>query len=328
MKISKLDAINRFSDLNVLVLGDVMLDIYEFCNTETSKPISSEKPGKRAYRAVESIKTLGGAGNVAANLAALGVNTTLIAITGQGGNASMLEELAEDAGITSRLIADPSRPTTTKIRLYIDDEYLLRRDYEENHKVKGDTAAAIGQAFLAAFDGCDAVILSDYDKGFFTHEIAQDVIRICGDKGVPIVVDFKPHNREMFAGADIIAPNETEAEQLHPGFSQNENMEKNAHVLYSQLSCGNLIVTLGEQGICGFDGESFFHSHGNHVKAVDAVGCGDTVRVGLTLGYILGMSLCEAADLANDAAAVAVQKIGTSVLTRKELINFINNKQN
>src|SRR5690348_172470 len=109
----KLEAVGKFSSLKVLVLGDVMLDIYDFCYTEQSKPIPSEKPGKRAYKAQQSLKTMGGAGNVAANLAALGVQTSLIAVTGNDGHYFTLQELADELHISHCLIRDRDRPTTT-----------------------------------------------------------------------------------------------------------------------------------------------------------------------------------------------------------------------
>lgn len=321
------EAIRRFRELKVLVLGDVMLDVYEYCSTARSKPIPSEKPGKRAYQASRPTKALGGAGNVATNLVALGVQTSLIGLTGNDGHYFTMQELADESGIAHCLIRDRSRPTTTKSRLYIDGEYLLRRDDEATHEVDRETAATIHSEFLRELDTADAVILSDYDKGFFSSESAQRIIRRCRDKGIPVVVDFKPPNRSYFTGATIIAPNDAEAAALLPGFGQSVPLEKGVAALYPQLGCDNLVVTLSERGLCGFDGSAFFHAPANRVQVTDAVGCGDTVRVGLTLGYTLGLSLREAAEIANDAAAVVIQKDGTATVSQEELLAFIRDKQ-
>ena len=123
MKEKKLEAIGKFGGLKVLVLGDVMLDIYDFCYSETSRP-SPETPGKKVYKAHRSIRTLGGAGNVATNLASLEVSTSLISVSGNDGHYLTLSDLACELGLNHVLIKDPSRPTTTKTRLYIDDEYI------------------------------------------------------------------------------------------------------------------------------------------------------------------------------------------------------------
>ena len=325
-KEKKIAAIDRFGDLKVLVLGDVMLDIYDFCDSETSRE-SPEKPGKKVYKAQQSIKTLGGAGNVAANLASLDVATCLLSICGQDGHYFTLGELADQSDVEHVLLKDPARLTTTKTRLYIDGEYILRRDDEELQEVNGATTAAILGELAKRLDSVDAVILSDYDKGFFTAAGTREIITLCQRQEVPVIVDFKPPNSTYFKGADIIAPNHIEAQILLPEFDPDGPLESQMGVLYERLGCRNLVVTLGGRGLCGFTGSAFSYLPANAVEVVDSVGCGDTVRAGLALGYALGLSLAEAVDLANDTAAVVVQKIGTATLTRAELIEFIETKE-
>lgn len=324
MHSKKIAAIEKFADLHILVLGDIMLDIFDFCHTNESRP-SPEKSGTLVYKARTSVKTLGGAGNVAANLAALDVATSFIGICGQDGNRTVLQDLADELGILHTFIADSRRPTTTKTRLYIDDDYILRRDDEETDEVDADIVARITDAFTRHVHGADAVILSDYDKGFFTAANTRTFIDVCRAQSIPVIVDFKPPNRSYFSGADIIAPNDVEAEVLQPGFNQGDNTEAATRKLYDLLDCDHLAITLGERGICGFDGTTFFYAPGNKVAAVDSVGCGDTVRVGMALGFALGLDLQEAASLANDAAAVVVQKLGVATLSRAELRDFVNN---
>jgi D-beta-D-heptose 7-phosphate kinase/D-beta-D-heptose 1-phosphate adenosyltransferase len=280
-------------------------------------------PGKRAYKAHHSIRTLGGAGNVATNLAALGVQTALIGVTGNDGNYFTVKELAERLGIRHFLVRDGSRVTTAKARLYIDDEYVLRRDEEAVHPVDEETSAAVVTQFRREVGMANAVILSDYAKGVFTKENAQAIIGVCGDRSVPVIVDFKPVNRALFPGADIIAPNQAEAASLVSGFARTRRLEGGVRRLHRLLACRNTVVTLGEDGICGYDGSAFFHVPGNDVREVCAVGCGDTVRAGLTVGYVLGLELEGAARLANDAAAVIVQKPATAVISARELAEFV-----
>jgi len=322
--------IQRFSTMKVVVLGDVMLDVYEFCSTEASKPINSEKPGKRAYTAQQTVRALGGAGNVAANLASLGVSTSLIGVTGNDGRYFTMQQISDELALRHCFIRDRSRPTTTKNRLYIDNEYILRRDDESAEPIEHETAMTLLNEALCELDGAQAVILSDYAKGIFSEQFAQQVIAACRDKGVPTIVDFKPVNRGIFYGASLIAPNSVEAEAILPGFNEGIDSVAGAlevlQTLHGKLGCERLVVTLGERGICGYDGETMFHVPANKVEEVDAVGCGDTVRAVLATAHALGFSLEDAASLANDAAAVIVQKPATAMVDQGELIAFLEAK--
>ena len=187
------------------------------------------------------------------------------------------------------------------------------------------TSAALVKEVLRAVLETDVVILSDYDKGVFTGDNAGKIIRECRLHEIPVVVDFKPANRMAFAGADIIAPNAAEAAELNGGFSL-DSLESDCQRLHTSLDCRNTVVTLGEHGICGVGAGGFFHVPGHRVEPVDKVGCGDTVRAGLAIGAALGLPLLEAAELANDAATVIVQKPATSVLSRRELHDFVSRK--
>ena len=322
---SGLAVIDRFPELRALVVGDVMLDVYEFCRTEDSKPIDSEQTGKRAYKAQETIKVLGGAGNVAANLASLDVRTTLVGVTGNDEHYFRIRDLSDGLSINHGLIRDEQRPTTIKARLYLDDDYLLRRDTECTDRVDDGISTAMLKEVLRALPETDVAILSDYDKGVFTAENAEQIIRECRLHEIPVVVDFKPANREVFAGADIIAPNAAEATELIDGLSMGR-LESDTRRLHTLLGCRNTVVTLGEQGLCGVGAGGYFHVPGHPVVPVDKVGCGDTVRAGLAIGAALGLPLAEAGELANDAATVIVQKPATSVLSRRELRDFVARK--
>ena len=323
---SEREVIDRFPELRALVVGDVMLDVYESCRTGDSKPIDSEQAGKRAYKAQETIKVLGGAGNVAANLASLDVHTTLVGVTGDDEHYFKVRDLADGLSIRHGLIRDAGRPTTTKVRLYLDDSYLLRRDTESTDRVGDRISAALVKEVLRALPETDVVILSDYDKGVFAAESAGQIIRECRLHEIPVVVDFKPGNRTFFTGADIIAPNAAEAAELIGGFSL-DRLESDCRRLHDALGCRNTVVTLGEHGLCGCGTGGFFHVPGHRVEPVDRVGCGDTVRAGLAIGAALGLSLREAGELANDAATVIVQKPATSVLSRQELQDFVSSKE-
>jgi rfaE bifunctional protein kinase chain/domain len=320
------DLVKKIKELKILTLGDVMLDVYDFCYTANSRP-SPERPGRRVYKAEESLKRLGGAGNVAANLASLGVSSVLVSICGQDGYANTLEELSKEQNIHYFYIHEKERISTLKTRLYIDDEYLLRRDDEVSYTIDENSQEAVLQAFSRELKGSDAVIFSDYNKGFFNERTAQIMIQMCNERNVPVIVDFKPPNKHFFKGATLIAPNFIEAQNLAPDFVVDENIENHAKLLHEKLACQNLVVTLGKFGLCAYDGNNFEMIPANKVNAVDSVGCGDTVRAALALGYALGFSLRDACKLANAAAAIVVQKIGTASLTLDELGDFMKERK-
>ncbi|MEM6910398.1 MAG: PfkB family carbohydrate kinase [Verrucomicrobiota bacterium] len=326
MKEALLAAVDRFHELRLLVVGDVMLDIFDFCRSSESKPIDSEKLGKRAYLSHESVRTLGGAGNVAVNAVSLGAQVDLVGLVGQDGHRFTMESLAAKRGVEAALVEDPDRHTTTKTRLYIDDEYQLRWDEESTTPLAGALAETLIGLACDKARRSQAVILSDYAKGVFTPEVSRRISQAAADAKVPVVIDFKPANRALFEGGNILCPNETEAKALLPDFSQRlaeGKLEAAVCDLHQALRANRVVVTLGAKGICGFNGERFFHLPGHRVGAVDAVGCGDTVRVGLALGHALGLRLEEAAALANAAAAVIVQKPATACLSADELRRFI-----
>jgi len=291
-----LNILEKAKTRKILVVGDVVLDAYDFCYTKHSRP-SPESPDKRVYTAHRLERMLGGAGNVAANLASLQVNTVLLSICGDDGNALEIRRICDAGGIQHCLIEDASRATPIKTRLYIDDHYLLRRDDEQRHKISAKISEQILSEFRQILDSVDAVVLSDYNKGLFTAENAQAMIALCCEQSIPVIVDLKPPN----------------------GFDpyQKESSLKKIHDI---LNSENVVVTLGAEGILVYDGVSSEHVPGRTVTAVDPCGCGDTVRACLTLGLAGGLPLAEAAEFANYAASIVVQKLGTATLTPEELL--------
>jgi rfaE bifunctional protein kinase chain/domain len=321
-----LRAIDLFPSRRVTVIGDVMLDLFQFCYTNQSRPIDSEKTGKRAYLLRDKVMTLGGAGNVATNLAALDVNTSILGVTGNDGSYVTLKRLAEECNISYTFLLDESRSTTVKSRLYLDDDYLIRIDEESTEPISVELARQLLDQARKEIGESDVVILSDYDKGLFRSGISHEIVELCRAAGVPVVVDAKPGNIGMFAGADIVAPNAQEAATLVSTFRTPGKREESLQSLFELVRAKNVVVTLGEEGVCGFDGRNYFHVEGHRVEEIDAVGCGDTVRAVIALGYISGLDIESAAIIANDAAALIVQKPAVSSISRKELSDFVSQR--
>jgi len=318
LMISTQEVLNCAKGSRILVAGDVMLDVYDFCYAADSRP-SPEFPDRRVYTAHRLDKMLGGAGNVAANLASLKVETSLLSICGDDGNALEIRRICEATGIQHCLIKDGSRPTSVKTRLYIDDHYLLRRDDEQAHKISAELSEKVFCEFERILDQVDAVILSDYNKGFFIEENARAMIALCRARSIPVIVDLKPPNAGIFSGATVAAPNLKEACEISEGFDPDQ-AESSLAAVHDVLGAENVVVTLGAGGILAYDGAVAEQVPGRSVTSVDPCGCGDTVRACLTLGLAGGLSLAEAAEFANYAASIAVQKLGTATLTPEELL--------
>lgn len=302
----------------ILVVGDVMIDFYDFCYTEHSRP-SPESPDKKVYTAHRSERMLGGAGNVAANLASLQVETTLLSVCGDDGNAVEVRRLCEAGGIRHHLFEDATRQTTIKTRLYIDDQYLLRRDDENTHPVSSKISEAIVLKFKQVLNPVDAVILSDYNKGLFTVENAQAIIVECNKGSIPVIVDLKPPNAALFANATVVAPNLKEAREICADFNPYQK-EISLKRIHDVLKAENVVVTMGEEGILVLDETGATHVPGCSVTTIDPCGCGDTVRAYITLGLVSGLTLAEAAEFANHAASLVVQRLGTATLTPEDLL--------
>jgi len=310
--------LERARNSKILVVGDIMIDVYDFCYTEHSRP-SPESPEKQVYTAHRSERMLGGASNVAANLASLKVETSLLSICGDDGNAVEARRLCEASGITHHLLEDATRQTTIKTRLYIDDHYLLRRDDENTHKVSSAVSAGLVREFAEILDSVDAVILSDYNKGLFTAENAQALIAECNKRSIPVVVDLKPPNASIFSNATVVAPNLKEAHDICADFDPYQK-EASLKMIHDVLKAENVVVTIGEEGMLVLDDAGTTHVPGCSVTSVDPCGCGDTVRACITLGLVSGLSLAEAAEFANHAASLVVQRLGTATLSPEDLL--------
>lgn len=205
---------------------------------------------------------------------------------------------------------------------------MLRKDDEITDGISPEISATIAAQFVREIKGADAVIISDYNKGLFTKENSQRFIQTCKEFDVPVIVDFKPSNMDYFKNADVIGPNRKEAAEIIPEFAtENLNDPKTRKnllsKLYNALQSDNVLVTLGEEGICSYDGKKLYHSPAKQLEVVDTVGCGDTVRAIFALAWASGLSMQESLDLANIAAGIVIRKLGTASITVDELINGV-----
>jgi rfaE bifunctional protein kinase chain/domain len=308
-------------DLNkirILVIGDVILDEYvEGTCTRLSPeaPIPILDKTKTWYR-------LGGASNVSKNIASL---SAYVLQAGRVGNdihgEFILEELEASKIDVTGIICDENIPTILKTRFVCDNHQLLRVDYEDKRSSEG---TEVGEAILDYIRHCsdqyDAIIVSDYQKGIIYPTLARTVGEIAKKLNIITVVDTHSKNWDMFYGYTCITPNKKELE-IAVGMKLESLYEIRcaAQSVRRNLNLQYLLVTLSEQGMLLITPEEEIHIPVAPVKVIDVTGCGDTAIAVFTTSLAAGYSALESAKLANKAAGLVVEKMGTASVTLEEL---------
>jgi rfaE bifunctional protein kinase chain/domain len=314
-----LASVKRLSGGRVLVVGDVMLDVYLFGEAER---ISPEAPVP-VVGIVHEKQYLGGAANVARNIKALGGEATLVGIIGEDSSAMLFRALMATEQINDALITVSGRPTTVKTRVLAQRQQMIRLDREDAGLLASDINAALADRLRAELKRHDAVVLSDYAKGVFSGELMGELRNILHEmpSRPPILVDPKPQHMPIFHGLDILTPNlkETGAAAHLPVRNREEIALAGRRVL-EIISCKELVVTLGAQGLALFcESGEVLHIPATAREVFDVTGAGDTVIATLALGLAAHMELRMAAMLANYAAGVVVAKVGAGTASQVEL---------
>ncbi len=297
----------KFKELKVLVIGDVMIDKYLYCDVER---ISPEAPVPVARFKKEENK-LGGAANVALNLASLGVSTTLFGACGEDINKDIIKNICNNSNISFKPLIEKDMHTISKIRIVSKHSQVLRLDYEEKDFII-DSLKVISKLELIIKD-FDIVIVSDYQKGL----LSQRVINYLGTTNKYISIDTKPGSFRSFNNFSLIKPNFSEALGIAKSFglegkfsNTNLDCEKICEFIFSKLNTP-ILVTRSEMGATYFDGESFYHSKTQVSEVIDVTGAGDTCISIFSLLDYLGIEKKEALHLMNAAAKVAVSHFST-----------------
>jgi D-beta-D-heptose 7-phosphate kinase/D-beta-D-heptose 1-phosphate adenosyltransferase len=304
----------------VLCVGDLMLD--EFVYGEVSR-ISPEAPAPViAVRRSET--NIGGAGNVARNIASLGASCIFVGLIGEdAAGADLKAALAKEPRIESVLVADPSRPTTRKVR-FVSEHFLthmLRADWETTHPASGEIEQKLIDTIVPLIPRADIVLLSDYAKGVLTARVIRNVIDAARKLHKAVIVDPKSANFAIYRGATLLTPNRKEfSEATRSRADSNESIALAAQDAMQLADCEAILVTQSERGmtLVPREGEAV-HVPAYPVKVRDVSGAGDTVVAVLSLARAAGAGWEDALRLANAAAAVAVGKKGTASVTAAEL---------
>jgi rfaE bifunctional protein kinase chain/domain len=295
----------------VLVVGDVMLDRYWF--GEVSR-ISPEAPVP-VVKVERSEERLGGAANVARNVAALGAVSGLLSVVGADEAGQRLADLLTSERIEASLHEDAQLSTTVKLRVIGRQQQLLRIDFETwpTHEVLRSKLAE----FEARLAGCAVVVLSDYGKGGLAH--ITEMIRLARAAGKPVLVDPKGEDYARYTGATLLTPNRSELRQVVGGWRSEEELTDKAQRLRRELSLSALLLTRSEEGMTLFEEDSVCHEPAITREVFDVSGAGDTVIATLAVMLGSGLDLRQAMSLANRAAGIVVGKLGTAVATLDEL---------
>ncbi len=309
----------RLDTARVLCVGDVMLDRFVYGDVERISP-EAPIPVLRVQREAAAV---GGAGNVARNLSALGAAVRLIGVVGDDAPGRETSGVLDgDANVELGLVTDPSRPTTVKTRFIAGAQQMLRTDEEDTSAIGAATLDKVREEVTAALagGGYGALVLSDYGKGALTDGVIAAVIAAAGEARVPVVVDPKGTDFSRYRGADVLTPNRRElADASRQPTGSDDEVEAAARSLISDCGVAAIIATRGPQGMTVIGEGKPAHLPALAREVFDVSGAGDTVVAALAAGLAAGMALADAAHLANVAAGIVVGKVGTAVVRRDEL---------
>ena len=301
----------QFAKTNLLVVGDVMLDRYWFGDSDR---ISPEAPVP-VVQVSKVDERLGGAANVARNVAALGANTTILGVVGEDEAGNRIGELLKQSGVNSQLEVDPKVPTTVKLRVIARQQQLIRLDFEET---PSQTALEQKLArFEKALGTSDVLVLSDYGKGALSQ--VATMIECARAQNKVILVDPKGEDYAKYRGATVITPNRSELRQVVGRWADEADLTQRAQELRRSLGVQALLLTRSEEGMSLFTDQGVSHVRAQAREVFDVSGAGDTVIATLAVALAAQWPLDRAMALANRAGGIVVGKLGTATVTSEEL---------
>ncbi len=311
------ELLGRMAGRRVVVIGDAMID--EWIWGDVSR-ISPEAPVP-VVAVREHTFTLGGAGNVANNLRALGARVAFVGGVGDDAEGARLRAMFDDLGVDARaLVTLSDRPTTRKTRVVAHNQQVVRADWESTAALRDDDRRRVVEQVALSVRDADAVVLSDYAKGFLHREIVTAAL------AAPVVVaDPKPANMQLFGGVTCIAPNVGEAARASGiAIVDDDSLDRAGRALLELLRCRYVLVTRGEHGMSLFaQGAPRFDVPAVARTVFDVSGAGDTVVAVLTLALAANIPAEAATQLANFAAGAVVEKLGTATASLAEIVELM-----
>jgi len=315
------DVIEKFLGLKVLVVGDVMVDAYLLGKVER---ISPEAPvpvvavEKKEYR-------LGGAANVALNLASLGAKPILCSVIGEDIEGNEFLQLLESSNLNpSGIVRSKDRLTTTKTRVIAQQTQMLRVDHEVTEPISEYETYVLTQRILNdLLPAVDVVLFEDYDKGVITASLIEQIVTAAHKHGKKVVVDPKKRNFNFYRGVDLFKPN---LKELKEGFNKEvdpadqSGFETMILDLMQAMELKNIMVTMSERGVMICDGKTFDYIPAHYRKIADVSGAGDTVMSVAALCYAIGLDNKQTAALSNLAGGLVCEEVGVVPINKERLV--------
>ena len=301
------------SKARVLVTGDAMLDRYWFGDAER---ISPEAPVP-VVRITRTEERLGGAANVARNIASIGARSTLLSVVGDDEPGHRIEALLKSASIEPKLEFDASLATTGKLRVVARQQQMVRCDFEAIPAE--ESLLRHLDSFRSLLEETNALVLSDYGKGGLSH-IAQ-MIEAARTKGIPILIDPKGDDYSRYEGATVITPNRAELRQVVGPWKNETELTMKAQALRAKLSLDYLLLTRSEEGMTLYKRDGQINVPAQAREVFDVSGAGDTVIAILSAMLATGMPIEDAVRIANQAGGIVVGKLGTAAVSYEELFD-------
>jgi rfaE bifunctional protein kinase chain/domain len=321
----RLEVIQKcFAGKRIAVIGDLMLDRYFW---GTVSRISPEAPVPVVEVDEESTR-LGGAANVANNIASLGGVPVMIGVVGRDISADILQSLVAGNGFpTDGIVVDDSRPTTIKTRVIAHGQHVVRIDQEEKTDLNAETQAKVFTCLENQISSIDGIILEDYNKGVLSKGLIKSIIRLASDHKKTITVDPKYNNFFDYQGVSVFKPNRKEAEEaLGRRLHTFPEIEAAAHELFARLQAENVLLTLGEKGMLLLERNgTMAHVESKTRHVADVSGAGDTVIATLTMAMVSGASVIESAALANYAGGIVCGEVGIVPIDKNILTHVVLN---
>ena len=308
--------IQQLASARVLVIGDVMLDRYWMGDVDR---ISPEAPVP-----IVSVKhtddRIGGAGNVARNITALGGAASLMGVVGNDAAGRKIADIAGDSGVDLQLDEQSDYETVVKLRVLSKNQQLIRADFESipDKSTLNNMKARFGKLI----DDFDVVIFSDYGKGSLSD--IQSLIEIAQGAGKPVLVDPKGTDFERYYGATMLTPNLAEFQAVAGSVLDEASLNLKAQEMISKFGFEKLLVTLSEKGMTLFEtGNLPVHVESRHQEVFDVSGAGDTVISVVAMALGSNLEAAEAIEIANAAAGAVISKLGTATTSQSELLEIL-----
>jgi D-beta-D-heptose 7-phosphate kinase / D-beta-D-heptose 1-phosphate adenosyltransferase len=312
-----LSLIEGLGEARVLCVGDIMLD--RFIYGDVSR-ISPEAPVP-VCRVVSETAMLGGAGNVARNVASIGASVDFVSVIGTDKAAEEIQSLISgDDRIVAKFIKAPERQTTIKERFVAGPQQLLRVDREETEEVGSEISHQLVEHVSALLPDAGAMVISDYGKGLLSPSAIIELIGAARDANCPVIIDPKGDDYRRYSGATLITPNRRElCEASRKDIFDDDSAAAAAKFIANEYDIENVLVTRSAEGMTLVSRDGTEHLPAEAREVFDVSGAGDTVVATLAVSLAAGSSLLDAARLANVAAGIVVGKTGTAITDVSEI---------